>query len=485
MDTSLRNISVDRLRESFKSGVSFLYTKLIEPRANNEDDRRREFILNTILSGSILLLVALDYSVLLQSITLGQEYHGIPFPVFTSIVIFFCTLHFLSRKGYFHSASYLMIGFYYLGSTYGAYHWGVELQYSILSYILVIIVSSILISTRFGFVVTGIIAVSTITIGQLELQGIIDPLGYWKLEQMDRQPFQFAFMYFLIMTVSWLSNREIEKSLRRARISEAELIKERDLLEIKVEERTRALHLAQAEKVSQLYRFAEFGRLSSGIFHDLVNPLSVVASSINSLEGTLHPDIPHIKDSLNRAIQANKHMEKFIIAVKKQIRQDEVYEQFEMSDQVHEILTLLHFKALKARVDIEFKAFKKITTYGNPFKFQQIIMNLISNAIDACEAAEGGLERRRISVRLNKNGNRAKLTVADKGCGIPKSVIERVFDPFFTTKSNYKGMGLGLSTTKTLVEKNFGGTISVHSVEGEGSVFSVVFPLHATQNSVA
>lgn len=107
---------------------------------------------------------------------------------------------------------------------------------------------------------------------------------------------------------------------KRAHASEQALKEEKDLLEIKVEERTAELKRSQAENISQFSRFAEIGRLSSGLFHDLIGPLASVAMNLSGLEGSVHADMNEIKDQVDRAIKASRRMDTFIGAVRKQIR---------------------------------------------------------------------------------------------------------------------------------------------------------------------
>jgi signal transduction histidine kinase len=102
---------------------------------------------------------------------------------------------------------------------------------------------------------------------------------------------------------------------------------------------------------------------------------------------------------------------------------------------------------------------------------KQAISNLIANAIDAC--ADGGVIRVRARA-FTTSGPRIRFTVADNGSGIAPKVREKLFTPFFTTKEQV-GTGLGLWTTRNLLEKQ-GGSIRVRSVEGVGTVVSLSLP---------
>lgn len=115
-------------------------------------------------------------------------------------------------------------------------------------------------------------------------------------------------------------------------------------------------------------------------------------------------------------------------------------------------------------------------TFGNPLKFHQIIANLISNAIDAYDGIprEEGRQNR-VEVRLAQHSGIVRLEVQDWGQGIKPEILNKIFDPLFTTKDTDKGTGIGLTTTKHIVEKDFAGNVTVASKPGYGSTFIVEF----------
>lgn len=471
------NTSIKKAINFTKRGIHFLYDTRLKPRSIVEDDRRKEFILNIILVGVIILLTWSNLYILIDTISKGIHHQGISFEVFSIFTIFFFCLYILSRKGFFNIASYVLIVLFYFGATYSAYRWGPNLPAALLGYALVIVISSILISTKFSFIV-GICTFAAIFIlGYLEYSQHILPETHWKNEVFVMgDAVQYSLLLFVVLIVSWLSNREIEKSLARARASELELIKERDLLEIKVEERTKELKLVQLEKMSQLYRFAEFGRLSSGIFHDLINPLHALSLNISRLQSIQKEKLPEIEPYVEKAISASKKMEHFILAVRKQIHTQDEYSEFELNKEIDEAISILEHKARKANVSLKFSAPTQVSLNNNPLKFHQIATNLISNAIDSYDILPLPKIPFIVQVKLDTDNHNIYLQVQDNGSGIHNHIQEKIFDPFFTTKSVQKGSGLGLSTTKHIVEKDFKGSITVSSTVGEGTLFTVIIP---------
>ncbi len=453
-----------------------LYQKIIDslykgiaPRSKDLDNARREFILNILLLSSILL------SFIAFIINLATQLFGrtpsIPAEITFIILAFFVFLYFLSRKRFFILASFIFLGTFFLLVSYIIITYGVDVPEGVLVYALIIIMSGILISTRFAFVSALVTIAAILFFGYLQISSILPPRSHWKIEKLSIASIIFISIVFIIIAiVSWLSNREIEKSLARARRSEAELKKERDSLEITVEKRTRELKETQAEKMAHLYRFAEFGRLSSGLFHDLINPLTAVSLNLEQAKNA-----GETKQCVNKAVRAAKKMEDMVTAVRKQLSREENKTLFSVNEEIAQALEVLSHKALKSAVAIRFFSRQEVKTYGDAVKFNQVALNLIANAIDSYQGKEKN-DTRTVTMSLSQNGDTVIFEVKDKGVGIPEENKQKLFEPFFTTKGEGYGLGIGLSMIKRIVEKDFNGSISVASKEGEGSTFTVKFP---------
>jgi signal transduction histidine kinase len=111
---------------------------------------------------------------------------------------------------------------------------------------------------------------------------------------------------------------------------------------------------------------------------------------------------------------------------------------------------------------------------GDPIQLQQVILNLIVNAMDAMTGMPSA--ERRITVSTARDTNSADLFVSDVGSGIPAEKIEEVFEPFFSTKP--QGMGMGLSIARTIVEAH-GGHLWAEKSTGRGATFHIRLPLAA------
>ncbi len=231
----------------------------------------------------------------------------------------------------------------------------------------------------------------------------------------------------------------------------------------------------QLESMGQLYRFAEFGKLSSGLFHDLVNPLTAVSLNMEMVKSTDSRDGAGSGQYLNRALAATRKMEDFITSVRKQISRQENKGIFCMDEEVRQVIDILSFKAQRASVEVVFVNEKPVETYGDNIKWSQVALNLISNAIDSYNGEDSPLHRE-ILVTLIQTGGTVVFSVQDYGVGIPPEHVTKLFEPFFTTKTARTGMGIGLSLVRGIIEKEFKGKIVVESTPGLGSIFTVTIP---------
>ena len=115
---------------------------------------------------------------------------------------------------------------------------------------------------------------------------------------------------------------------------------------------------------------------------------------------------------------------------------------------------------------------------ASPSELQQVLLNLVNNAIDAIERPGGT-----VTVTTRPDGDEVVLEVQDTGKGIPEANLARIFDPFFTTKPVGQGTGLGLSICYGIVEK-MGGRITVESEIEKGTTFTVFLPREAPAGEV-
>ncbi|MDT8378462.1 MAG: ATP-binding protein [Desulfotignum sp.] len=236
-------------------------------------------------------------------------------------------------------------------------------------------------------------------------------------------------------------------------------------------------------------QLAEVGEMAAGFAHEINNPLQIIKSEhalITSIFEDLYEnkkidrkdeEILELEDSLSQIELQVSRCSDITRAILKFGRKNETRVQLLYpGDQIPEIL-----KMIEQRASVEgIVVFKNIPEdlpgfMGDASQFQQVMLNLFNNAIDAIieqhPDAGGRLE---IQARA-KDDSWIEIRVTDNGAGIQPEHIEKVFSPFFTTKPVGKGTGLGLSVCYGIIE-NFGGTMDVSSRVNEGTTFIVTLP---------
>lgn len=453
--------------------------RLLVNKPPNEDKGRKEFILNVLLLSVFILFSTAILVNIFAAIYRPHSHQQSALPIlFLFLALLVVTsLYLLSRYGFYRISAGIFIFLFFSLSAYMSLIWGVDVNASLLLYALCIVMTGILLSSQLAFFLTFIIGILMILIGNLQDAEIILVNNYWRNEPWEKSDTIMTLIIFsAIAVVSWLSNREIKKSLARAKKSEEMLKKERNNLETTVVNRTKELREAEAEKISQLYRFAEFGRLSSSIFHDLLNPLGAVSLNMEKAKNEQNGNKNIIKAEkyFDKALIAAKNMESFIAAVRKQLVKKKERKMFSLKENTKQVIDILSYKAKQTNVNINLKAKSEGKIFGEETKWNQVALNLIGNAIDAYDEIKN--VERTIKIELKEDKENIIFILTDNGIGIPDKYKKKVFQPFFTTKNhiNGKGMGIGLSMTKNIVEKDFRGKISFKSKKG--TTFFVTIP---------
>lgn len=450
--------------------------RFLKPKSTEPDKYRRELILNTIL-GFCFLMIALFLAMVSYDQATGKSYIGLGY--FLIAVSPFAVSYALSRKGHVLCGSYIIIALFSAGLLYSAYSWGVILPTVLLGIAFISTCTSLLINSRAGFAYAIAASLAVIVIFMLNTTGMHMPDYSWTLEQpgwMDI--FEYSILILLISGISWLSNKQTESALVRAQASERELSIERDGLELKVIERTKALEYAQIEKTTEMYRFVEFGKLSAGIIHDLMSPLTALCMDTDKKN----------EEAMNSLVGASRKIQDIIHATRNQIKADFGSEKIFLMQIIDEALLLHQSRVKKLNISLRKSIPAALYIHGSPSLLSHILTNLISNAIDALaeridrdkdmtsspSTANSQNNPPILEIFAARDSDGIRITVRDNGIGIPEHIRESIFDPFFTTKK-HTGWGYGLSASRHIAEKYFNAKISMGS--GKKTSFVLNFPL--------
>ncbi len=444
---------------------------LIEPNARSEDDRRRAYIFNVLVSGTIILAGLALLSEIISNFTTNTRYATIPLWAMILIVCFFISLLAASKRGYYRLAAIIYLIFFFCISTYPIFRWGILLPQGVLTYCLIIVVAGVLLESRGALYMAAAATISLLVIEHLSAVGHIQFDTAWMHTTGGyNDVIVYGFTFSIVVLVSRLSSKQIQQSLARARRSEHALRVERNRLEVRVRERTRELEQAQIEKLEELNRFAEFGRISSTLLHELANPLT---SAVLNLELIKDKHSSALYDQLHESIS---FMDQYVQNARRQLRRESEVGDFNVAQEIKRVVGVMHPKANAMHVTISVKADKTLVIHGDGVKFDQVIANLLANAIDSYETLLVA-SNQPILINVERLGDLVEITVIDHGIGIPKAEIVHIFDPFYTTKQSIRGIGLGLTITKRTIEEEFGGTITVSSTKRKGTCFNIRIPL--------
>jgi two-component system NtrC family sensor kinase len=237
-----------------------------------------------------------------------------------------------------------------------------------------------------------------------------------------------------------------------------------------------------AHQVIETGRLASIGELAAGIAHEINNPVAIMVQEAGWIEDLLGEDEPATNTNLEeigRAVgqirrQGDRCKEITYKLLSFARKTDPTVREVNLNEVVDEVIGLTSQKTRYANVLIETELSPDLPTIqASSSELQQVLLNLVNNAIDAIERS-GGV----VTVATRPAGDEVVLEVRDTGKGIPEANLARIFDPFFTTKPVGQGTGLGLSICYGIVEK-MGGRITVESEIEKGSTFTVFLPREA------
>lgn len=445
-------------------------------RVKDETLRRKEYLLNVFLLGSIVVAAINNLILLYYWLKLGSDFKGASPLLALVILLILVKLLFLLKRGWVLAVSYVLLFLLWLIALGLMVVSGVENQMALLFWAFVITMGSILVDIKhWGWVFT-LMSGSVFFVLLLQLEGWIKPYLGWKTEPLDwENGVAYLTVLAIIALSAWLFNKELSKSLEKLKISQMELKQERDLLEVRVEQRTKELKKSQIEQITQLSKFVEYGRSMSGLLHDLVNPITAISLNLKQVDRLKNKKnhIDEIASYTDRALRAAEKMESFVVASKKKIREKSDIIRFSVPDEIKEVANLFFYQLKREDIILKITA-ENLFLKGDPAKFDQILGNLIANAIDALKGKRSSAKI--IEVKASQFFKTMQLVVGDNGVGINARDKGRIFEEFFTTKDKKDGVGIGLTITKHLVEEDFGGKIEVESKLGRGTVFYVTVP---------
>ena len=237
-----------------------------------------------------------------------------------------------------------------------------------------------------------------------------------------------------------------------------------------------ALRLARAELGRGMRRMA-MGEMAASIAHEIKQPLAAISANGNAGLRWLTratPDIERACDVLKRIVSDTQHASEVIDGIRSMFKNEgQAKTMQDVNELIREALTLVRTEVENQHVSICTELSVELPQVpANQIQLRQVMVNLITNAVDAMSAVTNRARVLRIKTEEHKLDG-VLITVEDSGVGIEPQNLDRIFDTFFTTKS--QGMGMGLSICRSIVESHEG-HLSVAAAQPHGSIFHVSLP---------
>ena len=283
--------------------------------------------------------------------------------------------------------------------------------------------------------------------------------------------------------------REFDAMLDRLKERNQEIQHWADQLEDKVEERTselqrrneelqhtiRVLHETRQQLVVA-EKLAALGELTAGVAHEINNPTAVILGNIDVMMEELGDHADPIREDVQLIIEQIYRIKEIINNLLQYSRPEQFVgylTEVNVNQVVQRTLSLVRHlqKKEQFRIELQLEATRRIQL--NPQELQQVLVNLVVNAVHAFDKVDGGKKNGVVRISTeNWDEQGVVVHVEDNGVGIDESQLSRIFNPFFSTKKQGRGTGLGLSVSYGIIRR-YGGNITVESQLGKGSRFSI------------
>ena len=266
--------------------------------------------------------------------------------------------------------------------------------------------------------------------------------------------------------------------------AEEELKKLNESLEKRVQEEVSRVELQQ-QLLIQKSKLESLGELSAGLAHEINQPLLSFSMGLENMLMSItseEPDKKYLQNKMQLLFKDIDRIKNIIEHVRTFSRdqQNSVKENVNVCQTIHDALSMTSQQLRELEIDFEVECEEEeLLIYGNPYRLEQVFLNLISNARQAVveKSANKNHEgyNKRINIKCFRKDENVVISIRDNGTGISEENLPAIFNPFFTTKSDDKGTGLGLSICYGIV-KEMDGEISAKSEAGVFTEIIVYLP---------
>lgn len=230
--------------------------------------------------------------------------------------------------------------------------------------------------------------------------------------------------------------------------------------------------------INQMYCMAELGKISPGILHDVLNPITGMLLYLDLLKKS---GTDTTNSYINPVIESSNRLRDIIQIIQKDLSENAANKKVEESnldinETIENVIKLFNHKSTRNNASIIFVRKNVGEINIQKIKLYQVFINLISNAIDSFESIPAiNRQKNKVIITVNENAGFILIKISDNGCGISAENVERIFDKDYTTKKD--GVGIGLNSTRNIIKNDLGGEIKYESIENIGTNCIVKIPI--------
>jgi len=345
--------------------------------------------------------------------------------------------------------------------------------------------AAIVVSTWFGGAASGLLAVALATI-VLDYY-FVPPTHRFALKSAEL-PYLIQFAIPALLTCWFVKKRkDAEGSLTQARDELESKVRERTAelrqanqqLKAEIADRIRAEEIVQKTQADLAHatRVTTLGELAASIAHEVNQPLmAVVINGDACLEWLAReqPDLQEAREAVGRIIAEGNRAGEIIRRIRALFKNSPLQKApVRVNELTQDIVALTQRELIRNGVSLRTELDTALPpVFGDRVQLQQVILNLVVNAVEAMSGTTG--RPRELHIRSERDGDGVLVTVRDTGPGLPLAQPERIFGAFFTTKPD--GLGMGLSISRTIIEAH-GGKLWATSA-ADGAIFQFRLPIH-------
>jgi signal transduction histidine kinase len=227
---------------------------------------------------------------------------------------------------------------------------------------------------------------------------------------------------------------------------------------------------------AHMNRLSVMGELTASLSHEIAQPIASARNNARAAQNFLDlqpPDLGEVREALSCVVGDTDRAGDIVDRIRDHIKKTAPRkEHFDLNEAINEVIVLGRSAIIKNGVLVQTRLSEGLgPIHGDRVQLQQVVLNLLLNAVEAMGSIEAGARELLISTEQDRTG--VLVAVRDSGPGVDPSHLERVFDAFYTTKSS--GMGMGLSICRSIIDAH-GGRLWAEANEPRGTLFQFTLP---------